>query len=146
MTNKSINQTPQAKSRQTKLEKKSHEELVAIVLKKDKIEKNLNTQIVNLKSEVNTLTTLIAGYQKDIRGNTDIIEDWKNRYNEKCDLIDALNDSIVSKANECNEYKALYEAEYKANTELSKTNESLSKIAWTSVIFGIIAVIGWIFC
>ena len=39
------------KARQTKLNKKSKEELINIVLKKDKIEKVLNSQVSKLKGE-----------------------------------------------------------------------------------------------
>lgn len=78
------------KCRQTKLEKKSHEELVQIILKKDNIERNLNKQIVNLKSEVNTLNTRIKGFEKDCAGDITIIETLHTE-------VKHLNESIRTK-------------------------------------------------
>ena len=78
------------KCRQTKLEKKSYEELVQIILKKDNIERNLNKQIVNLKSEVNTLNTRIKGFEKDCAGDINIIETLRTE-------VKHLNESIRTK-------------------------------------------------
>ena len=78
------------KCRQTKLEKKSHEELVQIILKKDNIERNLNKQIVNLKSEVNTLNSRIKGFEKDCDGDITIIETLRTE-------VKHLNESIRTK-------------------------------------------------
>ena len=78
------------KCRQTKLEKKSYEELVQIILKKDNIERNLNKQIVNLKSEVNTLNTRIKGFEKDCAGDITIIETLRTE-------VKHLNESIRTK-------------------------------------------------
>ena len=78
------------KCRQTKLEKKSHQDLVQIILKKDNIERNLNKQIVNLKSEVNTLTTRIKGFEKDCAGDITIIETLRTE-------VKHLNESIRTK-------------------------------------------------
>ena len=58
----------QVKARQTKLGKKSHDELIQIVLKKDKVERNLNNQIKSLKGEVNTLSTRVNNFNADIAG------------------------------------------------------------------------------
>ena len=78
------------KGRQTKLEKKSYEELVQIILKKDNIERNLNKQIVNLKSEVNTLNARIKGFEKDCAGDITIIETLRTE-------VKHLNESIRTK-------------------------------------------------
>ena len=78
------------KCRQTKLEKKSHQDLVQIILKKDNIERNLNKQIVNLKSEVNTLNTRIKGFEKDCAGDINIIETLRTE-------VKHLNESIRTK-------------------------------------------------
>ena len=78
------------KGRQTKLEKKSHQDLVQIILKKDNIERNLNKQIVNLKSEVNTLNTRIKGFEKDCAGDINIIETLRTE-------VKHLNESIRTK-------------------------------------------------
>ena len=55
------------KARQTKLNNKSKEELINIVLKKDKIEKVLNSQISKLKGENYILEKRIE--EKDIKLN-----------------------------------------------------------------------------
>ena len=86
---KKLNETA-IKFRQTKLEKKSYEELVQIILKKDNIERNLNKQIVNLKSEVNTLNTRIKGFEKDCAGDITIIETLRTE-------VKHLNESIRTK-------------------------------------------------
>ena len=86
---KKLNETA-IKCRQTKLEKKSYEELVQIILKKDNIERNLNKQIVNLKSEVNTLNTRIKGFEKDCAGDITIIETLRTE-------VKHLNESIRTK-------------------------------------------------
>ena len=78
------------KCRQTKLEKKSHQDLVQIILKKDNIERNLNKQIINLKSEVNTLNTRIKGFEKDCAGDINIIETLRTE-------VKHLNESIRTK-------------------------------------------------
>ena len=78
------------KCRQTKLEKKSHQDLVQIILKKDNIERNLNKQIINLKSEVNTLNTRIKGFEKDCDGDVTIIETLRTE-------VKHLNESIRTK-------------------------------------------------
>ena len=78
------------KGRQTKLEKKSYEELVQIILKKDNIERNLNKQIVNLKSEVNNLNARIKGFEKDCAGDINIIETLRTE-------VKHLNESIRTK-------------------------------------------------
>ena len=78
------------KCRQTKLEKKSHQDLVQIILKKDNIERNLNKQIINLKSEVNTLNTRIKGFEKDCDGDSTIIETLRTE-------VKHLNESIRTK-------------------------------------------------
>ena len=78
------------KCRQTKLEKKSHQDLVQIILKKDNIERNLNKQIINLKSEVNTLNSRIKGFEKDCAGDSNIIETLRTE-------VKHLNESIRTK-------------------------------------------------
>lgn len=78
------------KCRQTKLEKKSYEELVQIILKKDNIERNLNKQIVNLKSEVNNRNACIKGFEKGCADNINVIETLRTE-------VKHLNESIRTK-------------------------------------------------
>ena len=110
-------QSAALKSRQTKLLKKSKEELIEIVLKKDKIEKNQVNQISNLKGEINSLQSRIKGYIADNDGNEEKIKELRNdniflkdrnsRFNEKInaksieieDLTDKFNKIIAEKEN-----------------------------------------------
>ena len=110
-------QSAALKSRQTKLLKKSKEELIEIVLKKDKIEKNQVKQISNLKGEINSLQSRIKGYIADNNGNEEKIKELRNdniflknrnsRLNEKInaksieieDLTDKFNKIIAEKEN-----------------------------------------------
>ena len=69
----------QVKARQTKLGKKSNEELIQIVLKKDKIERSLNNQIKNLKGEVNHLSTRVKNFDSDMEGTNQSLESYKDQ-------------------------------------------------------------------
>lgn len=139
-------QSAQVKGRQTKLEKKSHEELVAIILKKDKVERNLNSQVVNLKAEVNTLGARVDNFDKDQEGNIKAIADWKSKYEEKCNLVDTLNEKCNARANEAYDFKSKYEEKCKVEVELNEKCKSLTKIAWTFGIAFVVCLIGWLFC
>lgn len=129
----------QVKARQTKLSKKSNEELIEIILRKDKTERSLNAQVVALKSEVNTLTSRINNFDKDQEGNIKAINDWKKRYNEAYDLVDSLNSRIVSLNSriECltkdiKEYDTSHEL---LSKKLYKTTKKLNKYRLISWIF-----------
>ena len=61
-------QSPALKRRQTKLLKKSKEELIEVILRKDKVEKNQVKQISNLKGEINSLQTKIKNLIADNNG------------------------------------------------------------------------------
>ena len=73
-------QSAALKSRQTKLLKKSKEELIEIVLKKDKIEKNQVNQISNLKGEINSLNSRINDFIADSEGDKKTIRKLRECY------------------------------------------------------------------
>ncbi|MBQ3306882.1 MAG: hypothetical protein IJG68_01675 [Bacilli bacterium] len=78
------------KGRQTKLSKKSHEELIAIVLKKDRVERNLTRQIGNLKAEVNHLVFRVENFDRDMAGvnkQRNILIDKNKTLNEQLNAI-----------------------------------------------------------
>ena len=135
-------QSAALKSRQTKLLKKSKEELIEIVLKKDKIEKNQVKQISNFKGEINFLNTRVNGYIADNDGNEKIIEDLRK---QKCFLEDrnsSLNEKINAKSIEIDELadklnKLIVEKENKA--------KSWANIAITIGIAFIISIVAYIF-
>lgn len=84
---KNAEKTAATKSRETKLSKKSVEELIAIILRKDETERNLSNQIKNLKSEINTL----AGINKTLEKDKEDAEQSISIYQEK---LKNLNNSI----------------------------------------------------
>ena len=139
-------QSAQVKGRQTKLEKKSHEELVAIILKKDKVERNLNSQVVNLKAEVNHLSSRVDNFDKDQADNIKAIEDWKNKYNDKCNLVNTLVEKNAAKDFEAYDYKYKYESASKTIVEKDAAISSYKNVCWTLVGFAVICLIGWLFC
>lgn len=103
---KDIKKEAQLKSRQTKLMKKSHDELVDIVLRKDKTERNLNKQIVNLKGEVNTLNCRVRNFDSDMEGTMQSLETYKDQVK----TLQEKNDAIKVEAKD---NRSLYEKENK---------------------------------
>ena len=139
MTN--VKENAALKSRQTKLLKKSKEELIEIVLKKDKIEKNQVNQISNLKGEINSLQSRIKGYIADNDGNEEKIKELRNDNIFLKDRNDSLNEKINAKSIEIEELtdkfnKLIVEKESKA--------KSWANIAIVSSIAFIIAFIAYI--
>ena len=134
-------QSAALKSRQTKLLKKSKEELIEIVLKKDKIEKNQVKQISNLKGEINSLQSRIKGYIADNNGNEEKIKELRNdniflknrnsRLNEKINAKSIEIEDLTDKFN-----KIIVETENKA--------KSWANIAIMSSIVFIITLIAYI--
>ena len=134
-------QSAALKSRQTKLLKKSKEELIEIVLRKDKIEKNQVKQISNLKGEINSLNSRINGFIADSEGDQETIKRLRE-YNSKYeDINKTLHEVINSKSVE------LEETTNKLNKiiiEKEKKAKSWANIAIISSIAFIIAFIAYI--
>ena len=134
-------QTPALKRRQTKLLKKSKEELIEVILRKDKIEKNQVKQISNLKGEINSLNSRINGFVADSEGNKEIIETLRKKNASLEDLKISLHEHINSKSIELEETtdklnKIIVEKENKA--------KSWANIAITLGIAFVIAFIAFI--
>ena len=98
--------TAAVKGRETKLNKKSNDELIQIILKKDKVERNLNNQIKSLKGEINSLSVRIKNFDSDMEGTIQAIESYKDQVKTLQEKNDTL--SIESKDN-----RSLYEEENK---------------------------------
>ena len=98
--------TAAVKGRETKLNKKSNDELIQIILKKDKVERNLNNQIKSLKGEINALSTRVKNFDSDMEGTIQTIESYKDQVKTLQEKNDTL--SIESKDN-----RSLYEEENK---------------------------------
>ena len=134
-------QSAALKSRQTKLLKKSKEELIEIVLRKDKIEKNQVKQISNLKGEINSLNSEIKGFIADSEGDQKIIKELRESYSKLEDLNKTLHENIAFNRSELEETtnqfnKIIVETENKA--------KSWANIAIISSIAFIIAFIAYI--
>ena len=91
---KNAKELGQVKARQTKLGKKSGEELIEIILRKDATERKLNSTIVNLKAEVNALTSRVNNFDKDQEGNIKAIDHWKLETEKQKELVNSLTDKL----------------------------------------------------
>ena len=134
-------QSAALKSRQTKLLKKSKEELIEIVLRKDKIEKNQVKQISNLKGEINSLNNEIKGFIADSEGDQKIIKELRESCSKLEDLNKTLHENISFNRSELEETtnqfnKIIVETENKA--------KSWANIAIMSSIVFIITLIAYI--
>lgn len=134
-------QSAALKSRQTKLLKKSKEELIEIVLKKDKIEKNQVNQISNLKGEINSLQSRIKGYITDNDGNEEKIKELRNDNIFLKDRNSSLNEKINAKSIEIEELTDKFN---KIIAEKENKAKSWANIAITLGIAFIIAFIAYI--
>ena len=104
-------QTPALKSRQTKLLKKSKDELIEVILRKDKIEKNQVKQISNLKGEINFLNTRVNGFIADSEGDQKTIKELRDNCSKLKDLNKTLHENIAF-----------------SNSKLEETDNKLNKI------------------
>ena len=134
-------QSAALKSRQTKLLKKSKEELIEIVLRKDKIEKNQVKQISNLKGEINSLNSEIKGFIADSEEDQKIIKELRESCSKLEDLNKTLHENIAFNRSELEETtnqfnKIIVETENKA--------KSWANIAIMSSIVFIITLIAYI--
>ena len=114
-------QTPAIKRRQTKLLKKSKEELIEVILRKDKIEKNQVKQISNLKGEINSLNSRINCFIADNEGDQKTIKRLRECNSKSEDIHKTLHEIIDSKSIELEETtnklnKIIVEKETKAKS------------------------------
>ena len=126
------------KSRQTKLLKKSKEELIEIVLRKDKIEKNQVKQISNLKGEINSLNSEIKGFIADSEGDQKIIKELRNDYSKLEDVNKTLHETINSRAIEWEE------TSNRLNKHIIETENKAKARANIAIILGIAFIITFI--
>ena len=133
-------QSAALKSRQTKLLKKSKEELIEIVLKKDKIEKNQVNQISNLKGEINSLQSRIKGFIADSEGDSNTIYELREKLANANDLNKALNENINSNFHEIEEIKMQFN---KTICNLKAKVKCWYDIAITFIILFIVTLIAY---
>lgn len=134
-------QSAALKGRQTKLLKKSKEELIEIVLRKDKIEKNQVKQISNLKGEINSLNSRIKGFIADSEGDQKTIKELREYSSKLEDLNKTLHENIAFNRSELEETTNKFN---KIIAETEKKAKSLANIAIISNIAFIIAFIAYI--
>lgn len=115
------------KGRQTKLSKKSNEELIQIILRKDAIERNLNKQVINLKSEINSLGVRIKGFEKDMEGTEQSLETYKDKFATTCEQLDELNSELKQVRNAKEELYQKYD-------KLEDTANLYKGVAWITGI------------
>ena len=126
------------KGRQTKLLKKSKDELIEVILRKDKIEKNQVNQISNLKGEINSLNSRINGFIADNDGNEEIIKELRNDYSKLEDVNKILHETIDSRAIEWEE------TSNRLNKRIVETENKAKARANIAIILGIAFIITFI--
>ena len=131
-------QSAALKSRQTKLLKKSKEELIEVILRKDKVERNQVNQISKLKGEVNSLQSRIKGYIADNDGNEEKIKELRNDNIFLKDRNSSLTEKINAKSIEIEELTDKFN---RIIAEKEKKAKSWSDIA---IILGIAFIIAFI--
>lgn len=134
-------QTPALKRRQTKLLKKSKEELIEVILRKDKIEKNQAKQISNLKGEINFLNTRVNGFIADSEGDQKTIKELRDNCSKLEDLNKTLHENI---AFHCSKLEETTNKLNKIIVEKENKAKSWANIAITLGIAFIIAFIAYI--
>lgn len=136
MTN--VKENAALKSRQTKLLKKSKDELIKVILRKDKIEKNQVNQISNLKGEINSLQSEIKGFIADSEGDQKIIKELRNDYSKLEDVNKTLHETIDSRAIEWEE------TSNRLNKRIIETENKAKARANIAIILGIAFIIAFI--
>lgn len=134
-------QSAALKSRQTKLLKKSKEELIEVILRKDKVERNQVNQISKLKGEVNSLQSRIKDFVSDNDRNEEKIKELRHDNIFLKDRNSSLTEKINSKSIEIEELTNKFN---KVIAETEKKAKSWANIAITSSIAFIIAFIAYI--
>lgn len=130
-SNQTVNEA-QLKGRRTSLEKKSNDELITIILRKDKTERSLNSKIQELTAllkEADELneekSTRILGFEKDMDGMEDILK-------TKQEQIDALISEKKSLTEQVEEWSKKY-------INVKTVSKIRKKVIFTC--FGIIAIL-----
>ena len=134
-------QNASLKARQTKLLKKSKDDLIEVILRKDKIERNQVNQISNLKGEINSLQSRIKGFEADNEGNEKTIKELREYYSNLEDRNKTLSEKIDAKCIEIEEITTKFT---KIIVEKESKAKSWANLAITIGIALIISVISYI--
>lgn len=122
------------KSRQTKLSKKTKEELIEVILRKDKVERNQINQISKFKGEINSLQSRFNNCISDTDGHIKTIRELKDRNKALNELIDCKNSDIK----EITCYYSKIEVENKNKIRI------LSKISISLIVLYIVTLVCFI--
>lgn len=122
-TVKEKSNTSAIKSRTTKLSKKTKEELIAIILRKDKVSNNQNAQIISLKKEVIQVNSI----KNDLLTQIDNLETSNQNLKTRCssqlmainELTEDINKHKRDNRTNYEKYTELYEKTCKSNVNLS---------------------------
>ena len=124
---------PLLRAEKQNLTKKSNDELIQIILKKDKVERNLNNQIKSLKGEINSLSVRIKNFDSDMEGTIQAIESYKDQVKTLQEKNDTL--SIESKDN-----RSLYEEENKKVITLTNKVGMWKVATYIMTVIAIVAI------
>lgn len=134
---KTVNET-QLKTRKTKLSKKSSEDLINIILRKDDVERKLNKQIVNLKAEVNDLNSKVKSLQLDVEDANILYKRIKEQKEQKEEEVNYFRKSL----NNCAESaKKLH----RSCVEKTRKLNNYKAVVMTTVIYSVIMTLLWVF-
>ena len=128
---KKTKELSQVKARQTKLGKKTVEELIQIILKKDKIERNINAQVKNLKGEVNALSTRVKNFDSDMEGTYKTLEEYKDR-------VTVLTEANANITASYNEVSSLYTEETKKTVALEEKVDTWQKVSCAAILLALL--------
>lgn len=138
------------KGRQTKLSKKTSEELIDIILRKDATERKLNAQIVNFKGEINNLTnkveslgTRIKGFDADMKGT---YESYERKLREKEDIRKTISEQLSNEKMKVSELSIKNNNSLKTIVTLEEKLKSYKTLAYVVGGFAAICLLGWICC
>lgn len=126
------------KCRKTKLSKKSVEELISIILRKDDTERKLSNQVNNYKKlqslnekRFATLKETIANYEKLVADQDTAINKDADNINRLHDIIDYKDKTIVE-----NNSRITY-----LNDEIIKRNRTIRNLLLICIGFSIVIVL-----
>lgn len=132
MTN--VKENASLKARQTKLLKKTKDELIEVILRKDKVERNQVNQISKLKGEINSLQSRIKGFEADNEGNEKTIKELREYYSSLEDRNKTLHEKIDAKSIEIEELTAKF-------TKTIVEKEAKIK-SWANIAISITTILG----
>lgn len=134
---KTVNDT-QLKTRKTKLSKKSNEDLINIILRKDDVERKLNKQIVNLKTEVNDLNSKVKSLQLDVEDANILYKRIKEQKEQKEEEVNYFRKSL-------NNYAESVKKLHRSCVEKTRKLNNYKAVVMTTVIYSVIMTLLWVF-